>query len=539
MSTPWVFKIADQPDEMEAIHRLNHRTFAEEIPQHESREDGRLVDKFHDTNLYCIALKEGTLAGMVALRTERPFSLEAKLPDLDTYLTPGRRYCEVRLLTVEKEHRGTAVTAGLLRTLTREAVARGFDAAVISATTRQLRLYRHIGFVPFGPLVGREGAWYQPMSINMEQLMAEAPTLLEGADPAPDVEKPVNFLPGPVAMTPAVRAAFAAPPQSHRGHDCIESVASLRWQLGHMAGIHYSQIMAGSGTLANEAVGAQLLRLDAPGMVVSFGEFGERLADHARRLWLPHEHLCLPWGHVPDVVKIAKLLDRHPEVRWLWTTHCETSTGAMIDLDALTYLCHGRDIRVAIDAVSTFGVMHCDLSGVWMASAASGKGLAAYPGLAIVLHNDPIDPAPERLPRYLDLGLYASSDGIPFTLSSNLTGALRTSVETTDWWEKYSRIKALHRYLRPRLEELGATILIPAEKSNPAVLTLPMPPGVDSIALASRLEAAGFLISARSPYLATRGWIQICLMGDLREEHAAALLQALRRENPWRQAAAV
>jgi aspartate aminotransferase-like enzyme len=217
----------------------------------------------------------------------------------------------------------------------------------------------------------------------------------------------------------------------------------------------------------------------------------------------------------------------------VWTTHCETSTGAMMDLDALAFLCHDRDIRVAVDAVSSFGCIHCDFSSVWMASAASGKGLAAYPGLAIVFHNDPIDPSPDKLPRYLDLGLYASGDGIPFTQSSNLVMALKMSLETTDWWRKYDRIQGMSHYLRRELASLGATFAVPAEKSNPAVITLPMKPGVNSIDVANRLEYAGFLVSARSAYLASRNWLQLCLMGDLTEREAEALIHELRQNNPW------
>ena len=39
-------KIATQ-DEFDKIHPLNHETFAEEIPQHEKRADGKLIDAFH------------------------------------------------------------------------------------------------------------------------------------------------------------------------------------------------------------------------------------------------------------------------------------------------------------------------------------------------------------------------------------------------------------------------------------------------------------------------------------------------------------
>ena len=41
------FKIASTAAEFEAIHRLNHATFAVEIPQHPRTPDGRLVPRQH------------------------------------------------------------------------------------------------------------------------------------------------------------------------------------------------------------------------------------------------------------------------------------------------------------------------------------------------------------------------------------------------------------------------------------------------------------------------------------------------------------
>ena len=182
--------------------------------------------------------------------------------------------------------------------------------------------------------------------------------------------------------------------------------------------------------------------------------------------------------------------------------------------------------------------MPVDLSGVWMASCASGKGLASYPGIAIVLHQDAVDPAPDKLPRYLDLGLYASGDGVPFTQSSNLVMALKASLETTDWQEKIGRVRRFHDRIRPRLAQLGAEFRTPEIQSSPAVITLPMRPGVDSLAVADRLEAAGFLLSCRSAYLSTRNWLQICLMGDLNDADIDAFLSRISQDNPWAQAPA-
>src|SRR2546426_12105726 len=99
------FKIATEDWEFEAVHRLNYKTFVEEIPQPTNIPEQRLVDKFHAENTYAICLHGEQLAGMVAGRVARPFSLDHKVPGLDQYLPAGRRVLEVRLLSVEKDFR--------------------------------------------------------------------------------------------------------------------------------------------------------------------------------------------------------------------------------------------------------------------------------------------------------------------------------------------------------------------------------------------------------------------------------------------------
>ena len=68
--------------------------------------------------------------------------------------------------------------------------------------------------------------------------------------------------------------------------------------------------------------------------------------------------------------------------------------------------------------------MPLDLSQVWLATSTSGKALGALPGLALVFHNEALTPAPDRLPRYLDLGLYNAAQGVPFTILTSLVYAL-------------------------------------------------------------------------------------------------------------------
>ena len=172
--TPLVFKVASEDWEFEQIHRLNYRTFVEEIPQHAASPAQRLVDKFHAENTYLICLAGGTLAGMLAVRGNRPFSLDQKLKELDSYLPAGRNICEIRLLAVEKKLRGAPVLQGILALLWQHGLERGYDLAIISGTTRQFKLYRHLGFAPFGPLVGTGDARFQPMCITMETFESAA-----------------------------------------------------------------------------------------------------------------------------------------------------------------------------------------------------------------------------------------------------------------------------------------------------------------------------------------------------------------------------
>lgn len=176
MDAQCTFKIADRPEEFEAIHRLNYRTFVEEIPQHPANPAGRLVDRFHAQNTYVIGVDGSGLVGMLALRTERPFSLDLKLPNLDELLPPGRRIGEVRLLAVDPSRRRSGILPGLFRLLEREALGRGLTMLIVSATTRQSRLYDRLGFVPFGPLVGGEEVRFRPMCLTLERFREVEPT---------------------------------------------------------------------------------------------------------------------------------------------------------------------------------------------------------------------------------------------------------------------------------------------------------------------------------------------------------------------------
>ncbi len=526
---PLVFKLADEDWEFEQVHRLNYRTFVEEIPQHQRSPTQRLVDKFHAENTYLICLCGQKLAGMLAVRGKRPFSLDGKLDDLDSFLPAGRSVCEIRLLAVEKSFRGAQVLQGILALLWQHGVERGYDLAIISGTTRQLKLYHHLGFVPFGPLVGVGEARFQPMYITLEAFEKTAREFLRSSPARSFQPSAINFLPGPVSVRREVRRAFESAPESHRTRGFLKEFQSVKQSLCDLVNAERVELLLGSGTLANDVVAGQLLLENQPGLVLSNGEFGERLVDHARRLNLNFEHLELPWGSSLEPALVRRALAERPGLGWLWCVHCETSTGMVCELEVLKRLCADYQTKLCLDCMSSIGTMPLDLRGVYLASASSSKGLRAYPGISMVFYHHALPGPAACLPRYLDLGYYAAQEGVPFTFSSNLLHALNAALRHVTWPQRFAELAKTGQWLRQQLRELDFEVVGSDAYASPAVVTVVLPEGTSSVETGDLIQEAGYLVSSNSEYLKRRNWLQICLMGEYRQEKLVSLLNAMRR----------
>ncbi len=456
---------------------------------------------------------------MIALRGERPFSLDQKLENIDALLPAGRRVCELRLLAVRPAHRQGVVFKGLVDGLVREGRARGYDLAIISGTLRQQKLYRHLGFVPFGPRVGTDEAPFQPMYLTFEDFLDAAPGM---------VGEPASFLPGPVPLAPDVRAAFARAPAYHRDTRFREEFSRTRARLSALVGAPNVEILLGSGTLANDAVAGQISLLDAPGVVISNGEFGERLIDQARRMRLVHAPVQFGWGEPIDYTRVTRTIES-ARARWLWAVVGETSTGMLNDVAALKAVAHAHGLALCLDCVSAVGAVPLDLSDVFLASGASGKALASFPGLSFVFHAEDVTPQPSRLPRYLDLGYYAEKCGIPFTHSSNLIAALDAALARFDTPAPFEEIAERSRWLRGKLKAAGLPVLVADEHATPAVVTIPFETIGRAAAVGDALQRRGLLVAYQSEYLAHRNWLQIGLMGGVLPEQLDRLVGVLER----------
>ena len=531
----FIFKIAEQPWEIEAVKALNYKTFVEEIPQHERNAERKLTDKFHDENTYivCVDEERKLLAGMIAFRDQRPFSLDSKLENLDSHLPPGHSLCEIRLLAVEEEFRYTRISQGLIATLVQHAIDCGHDLAVISGTVRQIKLYKYMGFVPFGPLVGTEDAQYQPMYLTLDAYkdLKQRSRSFSKDEPelANDDTMLFNFLPGPVDFSRQVSEVYSGKPCSHRGEAFVKDFQKVRTMLCELTRARQVQILMGPGTMANDAIAGQLARLCKTGLILVSGEFGRRLVKNANGAKLFFHTLEIPEGQAFGRPDLEKALREHPDVEWIWGTHCETSTGVLNDLEMYKAVCAEHGMKLCMDCISSLGTVPVDLSGVYLASGTSGKGLASIAGLSMVFHNHDMEPAPDDLPCVLDLGHYQQTEGIPFTIQSNLVYALLAALRAHDWEKRFAEVRDWSTNIRRRLAEIDAPILAPDSCAMPAVVTIALPEIHSSESIGDKLKSHGILISYRSSYLLERNWIQACMMGA---EHKPAekFVRLLKKE---------
>jgi aspartate aminotransferase-like enzyme len=506
-------KIASEPDEWRQIRELNYRTFAEEIPQHTPNADRSLVDRFEDESTYLICLCGDTVVGMLAPRSKRPFSLDEKVPDLDSFLPPHRSACEIRLLAISPDHRSGRVLAALSELLFEFFDTHGHDLGLISGTPRQAKLYRHLGFTAFGPIVGTEAAPYQPMYQFREQLRQR------GAKPEHPAlghitRRVVNLMPGPVNTPLQVQAALNARPMSHRSilfRQLLERTCAMLCELTQSV---KAVIATGSGTLANDLVAGQIAQYGGRGLILVNGEFGNRLVDHATRMGLSFDTVSVPWGETFSEPELRKAVTDGDAISWIWSVHAETSTGVLNDLAMLKQIAAESELMLCLDCISSLGVVPCDLRGVALASGVSGKGLRCMAGLALVFHDGHLTAPTRPLPRSLDLQLYRES-GVPFTLSSNLLKALNGCLEHLNPTDRYAQTAHQAAWLRRELAEAGIEPLAAAADTFPGALTLAAPSNIDSVEVGDALQRAGWLLNYRSQYLTQRNWIQLCPMSQI------------------------
>ena len=246
------------------------------------------------------------------------------------------------------------------------------------------------------------------------------------------------FTPGPTPIPPEALLAMAQPIDYHRSDAAVALIKDVLEKLKHVFQTENDVLfLTSSGTGAMEGAVANLLSRGDKVIVIRSGKFGERWSEICTAYGIEVIPIDVTWGNSVDPQTVETLLTQHPDVKAVFATLCETSTGALHDIEALASLTRVRPTLLVVDAVSALGAddLQMDNWGVDVVVSCSQKGLMTPPGLAFVALNQRAWNAVERsdLPKYyLDFrkayesGLEGS---VPYTPAITLLTALQCALD--------------------------------------------------------------------------------------------------------------
>ena len=160
----------------------------------------------------------------------------------------------------------------------------------------------------------------------------------------------VLLCPGPVMLTPGVRAALADTTLGHRDAEFSALMRHLQGSARRLFGAstaHTVLFLGGPATAAIEATFASLLAPDAHVLVPVNGAFGARLAEILAVHRIAHTVIDFGFAQPYDLARIEAALDaqgtQRPTV--LATTHHETSAGLLNPVTRLGELAQRHGLR--------------------------------------------------------------------------------------------------------------------------------------------------------------------------------------------------
>ena len=343
--------------------------------------------------------------------------------------------------------------------------------------------------------------------------------------------------PGPVNVSPRVRAALGRADLCHREPEYGDLQRSIRSRLLDAfapGGAFTSVLITGSGTAALEATVTSVLSDRGRLVVVANGVYGERIAAMAAAARLTHTAVAGPWTEPPDLDAVERAL-RAPDVEAVAVVHHETTTGLVNPVAAVARLARTHGKLVLVDSVSGLAGDALAVDDVDLVVGTGGKCVQAFPGLGFVVVRRDVMARIAAHPRrslYLSLPVHHEAqerDTVPFTPAVQLAYALDEALAELleeGVANRIGRYAAAAALLRAGFERLGLRCVLPAERRSNSITSLWLPEGRTYARLHDGLKARGFVIYEGQGRLAAEIF-RVANMGHLGASDFEAFLAAL------------
>lgn len=314
------------------------------------------------------------------------------------------------------------------------------------------------------------------------------------------MKKTYLFTPGPTQVPPDVTLAEARPMIHHRTPEFSNIFAGVSEGLKYIFQTKDGEVFtfAASGTGGMEACVVNALSQDDKVIVVRGGKFGERWAEICKAYGVSVIPIDVENGKAvgPDIIE--NLLTKENDIKAVFVTQSETSTGVVHDIEAIAKIVKSRDTLLIVDSITGIGV-HPFMMDDWnidIAVSGSQKGCMLPPGLAFVCVSPNAWQSIEKsdLPKYYwDLKKMRKSLGnktSPFTPAISLITAAGKALEMIkeegieNVWKRHAR---LAHATREGIKAIGLE-LFAGDKSSNVLTSVKSPAGIDIDAAIKKLR---------------------------------------------------
>ena len=196
-----------------------------------------------------------------------------------------------------------------------------------------------------------------------------------------------NLTGGPAGATPATLAALGRPVLHHLDPAFGALYQRTAELLQQAFGTRESPvILPGEAVVGLEAAAASLIGPEDIVLNLVSGVYGRGYGAWAGRYAREVVEIEVPYDSAVPASAVADAMRVRPDITVVSVVHCETPTGTVNDLDAISAVAAEHDALLIVDAVSSFGGIRCDFTS-WQAGlvvTAPQKCLGGTPGLSLL-----------------------------------------------------------------------------------------------------------------------------------------------------------
>lgn len=356
------------------------------------------------------------------------------------------------------------------------------------------------------------------------------------------------MIPGPIEFDPSVMEKMGQPTLSHVAPAFIESFGRAIEMMREvwLAPSGQPFIVAGSGTLAMDMAGTNLIEAGDNVLVVSTGYFGERYAELLTRYGANVTFLQSEVGDIVPYETVEAELATG-KYKLMTFTHVDTSTGVLVDAKKMGALAQKYNVLSILDGVCSVAgeEIRQDEWGIDVVVTASQKAVGVPPGLALLVASEKaMDVWKSRKTPvgnyYCDWSLWlpimqayeARNPSYFATPPVNLIQALEKSLELIfeeGMDSRFTRHKRLAQKFRDEMCSLGLSFIPKSEEITANTLSAPYyPEGVNGGEFLGKVGENGVVIAGGLLPSHKTQYFRVGHMGIVNDEHIEKTTGAIK-----------